>query len=470
MHPAGRKSRLSRWIQPLSTERREEVLEQLSKSSSPNFDFYLLVVLSTSIATFGLITNSTAVVIGAMLVAPLMSPILGISLASVAGEERIFERALIALIWGIILAIALSAGLGWISHALPLGALDSLPAEVLSRTRPTPFDLGIALAGGAAAAYALAQPQLSAALPGVAIATALVPPLCTVGIGLSLRRYDVALGALLLFTTNLVAISFAGILVFATLGFRPRFREGTWFGLPRSIFIAAVLVLIVTIPLVVLTVRFVDQGRKAQAARDLEQQVRDAVSAELAVLPYNQLVDVQITPEDSLLNLVVTVRSSQNFTYPQVVALQKGVATRLQRAIALQLINVPMIQLNPLNPPTLTPTTTPGPTATFTPITPTHTPVPHTPTSTNTPTATQTPTTTPTLTPTPVLAYIANTGGAGIYLRDAPAGKIIGTLPAGAPVQILYQRETLNNREWIQVRDLLGRTGWVLSQFVAIRP
>ena len=92
---------------------------------------------------------------------------------------------------------------------------------MLARTRPTPFDLGVALAGGAAAAYALAQPKLSAALPGVAIATALMPPLCAVGIGVAVGNLEVALGALLLFLTNLAAISFAGIMVFVLLGFRP---------------------------------------------------------------------------------------------------------------------------------------------------------------------------------------------------------------------------------------------------------
>ena len=92
---------------------------------------------------------------------------------------------------------------------------------MLLRTQPSPFDLVIALAGGAAATYALARPRLSAALPGVAIATALMPPLCVVGIGISLQRSDVYMGALLLFLTNLVAISFASILVFAFLGFRP---------------------------------------------------------------------------------------------------------------------------------------------------------------------------------------------------------------------------------------------------------
>ena len=69
-----------------------------------------------------------------------------------------------------------------------------------------------------------------------------------------------------------------------------------------------------------------------------------------------------------------------------------------------------------------------------------------------------------------MIAYIANTGGSGTYLRGTPAGKIIGVLPEGAPVQILYRRETINTLEWIEIRDLLGRTGWVQSRYLIIRP
>jgi uncharacterized hydrophobic protein (TIGR00271 family) len=222
------KMRIRQWFRPLPTERRTEVLRELDQASSPGFDYFLLVVLSCSIATFGLLTNSVAVIIGAMLVAPLMSPILGLSLASVAGEQRMFQHALIALIEGVLLAIVLSSLLGWVAKVLPFDMLVELPQEVLARTRPTPFDLGIALAGGAAAAYALAQPRLSAALPGVAIATALMPPLCTIGSGISLGNSNVILGAALLFFTNLAAISFAGILVFIALDFRPVHLENTW--------------------------------------------------------------------------------------------------------------------------------------------------------------------------------------------------------------------------------------------------
>jgi uncharacterized hydrophobic protein (TIGR00271 family) len=461
------------WLQPLSFARREEVLKELDQASSPGFDYFLLVILSCCIATSGLLIDSVAVIIGAMLVAPLMSPILGLSLASVAGEQRMFRHALTALIEGVLLAIILSSLLGWLAQALPFDILVELPQEVLARTRPTPFDIGIALAGGAAAAYALAQPRLSAALPGVAIATALMPPVCTMGIGISLKSSSIALGAGLLFFTNLVTISFAGILVFAALGFRPAHLENTWHRIPRSLFISASMVLLTAIPLVILTLRIVDQAR-------LLKEVRTAVVVELSALPDAQLVDVSIDSSDSTLHLSITARTSLQPNYRQVVELQKAIATRLQRTIAIQLIIIPTTKLDPLVPPTptltftLTPTLTPGPSITPT-RTPTSTPtITSTATPTNTPTSTATPTNTSTptatFTPTPVLAFISTPGGSGVYLRESPGGKIIVWLPEGAPVLILYRRETVNDREWIEVRNVLNQTGWIPIEYLTIRP
>jgi len=456
-------------MRALPTGRRTEVLEELDQASSPGFDFFLLVVLSCSIATFGLITDSAAVIIGAMLVAPLMSPILGLSLASVAGKQRMFRRAGGALVEGVLVAVVLSALLAWLTHVLPFDILIVIPGEVMARTRPSPFDLGIALAGGAAAAYALAQPRISAALPGVAIATALMPPVCTVGIGIALGNSQVALGAALLFLTNLAAISLAGIVVFAALGFRPQNIRDTWHRIPRSLFVSAGLVLVTAVPLVILTLRLVAQAQ-------LSQDVREAVIAEIADLPDAQLVDAAIENSDDTLHLMITVRTSRQPDYRQVVELQKAIATRLQRTITLQLIVVPTTKLDPLVPPTNTPTATPGPSLTPTPTltrtpVPTHTPTP-TPTLTSTSTSTPTLTPTPTLTytPTPVLAYVSNTGGVGVYLRETPAGKVIGTLPEGAAVRILYQREFVNDREWIEIMDIYGRTGWVQAIYLVIRP
>ncbi len=404
----------------LPMERRNDVLAELELASSPGFDYFLLVVLSCSIATFGLLTDSAAVIIGAMLVAPLMSPILGLSLASVAGEQHMFRHAVLALIEGVLLAIILSMLFGWVAQALPFDILVELPGEILARTRPSPFDLGIALAGGAAAAYALAQPRLSAALPGVAIATALMPPVCTIGIGISLGNLNVALGAGLLFFTNLAAISFAGILVFAALGSRPIRMQSTWHSIPRSLFVSAGMVLLTAIPLVIFTLRIVEQAHALQ-------EVRAAVVAELSSLPDAQLVDVRIDASNSTLDLRITTRTSLQPNHQQVVDLQKAIAARLQRTIAIQLIIIPTTKLDPLVPPTLTPTftltstSTPGPS-----LTPTMTPTPM-PTATSTPIATNTlppsftpshtATPAPTLTPTPLLAYVAFTGSSGTYLR-----------------------------------------------------
>ncbi len=453
---------MRRWIRKLSPERRAEVLDELNLSSSPNLDYFLLVFLSCNIATFGLITNSAAVIIGAMLIAPLMSPILGLSLASVVGRRRMFQRGVIALLEGALLSVALSTLLSWIGRILPFGVLTTLPHEVLIRTNPNPFDLMIALAGGAAAAYALAQPQLSAALPGVAIATALMPPLCTAGIGFSLGEPQVASGALLLFLTNLTAISFGGIIVFVSLGFRPYAAQLKVYGVRRSVLVSAVLVLLVMIPLIISTVRFVNKA-------SYDQSVRDTIQVETTDLfPSVQVVSIDVTDDNDIIKIDLTIRAYAQPTYQQVVALQSAIAGKIQRTVALQMIVVPSAVLDPLIPPTQTPTATPGPslTASITPTpTPTRTPLPsqtYTPSDTATPTASAT--------ATPVLAYITNTGGVGVVLRDQPNGKITSFLPEGAPVEILYQREQVGSILWIQVADLVGRTGWVNAIYLTIRP
>ena len=165
--------RFRQYVHPPSKQEREKIVDEITISASPGFDFFLLVVLSCSIATMGLITNSPAVIIGAMLVAPLMSPIIGLGLGSIMGNARLVESALSALLRGAVLAILLSTIMTVINRNLPFVVLQELPAEVLVRTHPSPIDLIIALAGGLAAAYAMTRPNISAALPGVAIATAL---------------------------------------------------------------------------------------------------------------------------------------------------------------------------------------------------------------------------------------------------------------------------------------------------------
>ncbi len=214
---------LSKYIKQLSEDRREEIKGSLRTAASPGFDYFFLVVLSSIIATLGLINDSPAVIIGAMLIAPLMSTILGVVLGSITADIELVRDSASALFRGLIVSITLSALLTLSYIYLPFfPPLYEIPAEVLTRTQPNSTDFIIALAGGLTIAYVISQPHLSAALPGVAIATALMPPLCTIGIGIALGRWDIASGAALLFLTNAIAIGFASTFIFLLEGFKTK--------------------------------------------------------------------------------------------------------------------------------------------------------------------------------------------------------------------------------------------------------
>lgn len=183
--------------------------------------FFALMGFATAIAAFGIIADSTAVVIGAMLVAPLMTPLMGTSLSMVMGwPRRVAISGLVAL-GGIALAIGLSILFGWI-YSVEIS--PELNSQVASRIAPTLVDLVIAIAAGGAGAFALSRPDVSDSLPGVAVAIALVPPLAVIGLMISQGNWFEAVGALTLFTTNLVAILLVGAGVFVMTGVVPLFQ------------------------------------------------------------------------------------------------------------------------------------------------------------------------------------------------------------------------------------------------------
>lgn len=437
---------LQRLIHPMKNAEKQQIFEEISLSATSSFDFFLLVVLSCSIATLGLITNSPAVIIGAMLVAPLMSPIIGIGLASIMGEARLARHSSIALLRGAGLAVLLSTLMTLLNARLPFVILQELPAEVLARTHPSPIDLVIAFAGGLAAAYALTRPNISAALPGVAIATALMPPLCTVGIGLALGRWDVAGGATLLFITNAVTIAFAATLVFFMRGFAPETHIVNHH-LPRTLSISAVITLILFVPLTYYSVQFF---REANENRLINEVVKTQVGQTKA-----ELVELVTRRGPNGLDMVVTVRTNAPLRYEQVVALQQGIVDNLHQPVSLKINQIFAEQLDPLIPPT--PTFTPTATLTFTPG-----PSPTvTPSATFTATATATFTPTSTNTPTPALAQVLNTTLPRLQLYQTPGGPVIGPIYPGQGLAILYGRQEAGGLMWVEVMDSEGRIGWI---------
>lgn len=440
-------------IKPLPPEDCNAVIAEVTPAASPGFDYFLLVVLSCSIATLGLITDSPAVIIGAMLVAPLMSPIIGIGLASLTGNTRLLRNAASALLRGALLAVALAALMTLLNNLLPFFSIQELPREVMARTRPSPIDLVIAFAGGVAAAYAMTQPNISAALPGVAIATALMPPLCTVGIGLALQRWDVAGGALLLFITNAVTIAFASVLVFFLRGFSSnlRLKNGS---LPRSLVLSAALTGLLLIPLTFFSVKFF---REASANR----LIQSVVMREVENLSGAELVELEVNRNGTKLDMLLTVRTGSSLRYEQVVALQKAIVEGLHQPVSLKVSQVIAENLDPLIPPTPTFTFTPGPspTATYTP-TATATSLP-TATALPTHTLTPLPSGTPTATATPAEGLVVRVGLPEMRIVQFPGGPSIGPLLPGQKLTRLYGRETFNGLTWVEVRDAEGRIGWI---------
>ncbi|MCA8956597.1 MAG: DUF389 domain-containing protein [Planctomycetes bacterium] len=194
---------------------RIELTERIQQASSFGFDFVALVCLATLIAALGLIRGSAAVVIGAMLVAPLMTPLVGCGLAIVQGNARLVRGAALSVLLGFVLAFLI----GTITGALIPGV--TLNAELASRCAGADgIDFAVAFASGLAAAYATARPGLSAALPGVAIAAALVPPIASSGITASLAKGGEAWRAFELFFVNIVAIVLGSAVSMFAVGLR----------------------------------------------------------------------------------------------------------------------------------------------------------------------------------------------------------------------------------------------------------
>jgi uncharacterized hydrophobic protein (TIGR00271 family) len=215
------------------------------------FRFVMLIVLSAGIAAFGLLANSAAVVIGAMLVAPLMTPITAAAAATVTARNVRLAKSVGVIVLGTGTAIAVGYVVALLAGT-EVTSVTELPGEVLARTYPGLLDLGIAVTAGAAAGYILPRRSTVSALPGVGIAVALVPPLATVGITLQFGFGEQAANAFLLYLTNLAAIVFSASVMLILTGFRPATVRGTR-SLGRRILITLVAVLVVAVPLTVHT-------------------------------------------------------------------------------------------------------------------------------------------------------------------------------------------------------------------------
>lgn len=196
-----------------SKKERQEAIEKLIAQGTMKNGYYLLLILATCVVVPGLFMENTSIVIGGMILAPLLIPILSFSLSLVAFNGSIIKRSLLILLYSIIIVIVTSSLLTWVlliqNHPLPATAVQASPLMYVF----------ISFCSGMAGALGWVKENLSATIAGVATAVALLPPLAQVGIGLTAGDYSIALTSLQIFFANFVGISSAACIVFLVLGF-----------------------------------------------------------------------------------------------------------------------------------------------------------------------------------------------------------------------------------------------------------
>ena len=188
------------------------LVKKLMQNGTPDFDYFYLIGLSTLMATLGLLLNSSAVVIGSMLIAPLMYPLLGVSLGLVMMDQNIsiLTRATSTLTKSLLIGLGLS-----VFAAFFFGSPEMYQtAEVMTRSIPSHLHLLVAIVAGAAVSYVMARPEWSDTLPGVAIAVALIPPLAAIGVGIASFDAELIKGASMILFLNLIGIIGTAVFVF----------------------------------------------------------------------------------------------------------------------------------------------------------------------------------------------------------------------------------------------------------------
>ena len=269
----------------LERDERLDLVQQLEQGAQANMDFIMMMVLSTSLASLGLLADSTAVVIGAMLVAPLMGPLVAAGYSLIQGNLSLFKGSLAVTLIGIGIGFAASLIFG----ALNPGFEPTL--EIEARGKADLLDLGIALFSGMTAAYAIGRSHVMTTIAGVAIAAALVPPLAVVGLALTHGRPLISYNAAILLTTNLVAIILGAAIVFRMLHVNVS-RQGA--GIPIWVRRATMLLFLVLALLIAPLVGHMIEGRRTGQDRPVEYQlaphVREAVHKYISDWPEVELI------------------------------------------------------------------------------------------------------------------------------------------------------------------------------------
>ncbi|MDX2084940.1 MAG: DUF389 domain-containing protein [Candidatus Melainabacteria bacterium] len=298
----------------------EAVWESFDCRYGLSIDFLVLMVVSVMIASFGLLLNSSAVIIGAMIIAPLMDPLLALSLASISNHTSLKLHALLTLLLGVLLGLAVSFTIG-----LAFSFMGE-SAEMLARTEPTMLDLFVALASGFIGGYAKVRRPIASSAFGAAIAISLVPPLSVVGIGLAYDNAHLYTGAGLLFLTNVASVILSGMLAFLLLEFG-YFKHSL-----KSLILPGFIILALAIPL---SVSFYQMMEK----RVMRNLLIDTLKSGTYTFRNLRVIQVEVLPYKS--PVVVNVRladSGRHLTQHQIDQVQAFLSQKVGRPVQLEVM------------------------------------------------------------------------------------------------------------------------------------
>lgn len=309
--------RLNRFALRLTPAEQEDITRQAYDLSAANLDYLVLIAIAAMLASLGLLANSAAVIIGAMLVAPFMQPCIAFAVGMTTSHIPLARRALMTLLTGIPLAVAIAALVGLLARGQPF------TSEMLARSNPSLLDALVAFASGVMGAYAMARKDIPSALAGVAIAAALMPPLCTFGLSLTAGNTVLGLHAGLLFLTNIVCIALAAWAVFFWLGMRP-VLNGRVQHLGYGSMVTLALFILLTIGLLL----------DVSSSHSRSEQVTNRLEA---AFPSAQVREVEVW-DGAPVTVSVIVRSAVTVTAQQVAAAEQRLADYLGSPVHLEVV------------------------------------------------------------------------------------------------------------------------------------
>ena len=323
---------IKKYIRPfhIDKKRQEKVYGEIKESAKGDFDFFVLTIFSAIIITLGLIVNSSAVVIGGMLLAPLVWPVLALSLAIIKGRSGLLQSSVATLFRSTVVILLISFVLGFIS---PEYALKG--SEFISRTSPTIFELFIALAAGFVGAFVITYPKIGAAIAGVVVAAALVPPIAVMGLSVSHGNLEMAGGAFILYLSNLIAVTFSASILFLISKFKGPSTETGQDKRKSNIRWALISLIVMAIPLLLITSEAIKEKNQQNA-------IRQIINAKF---PMATITSVDVEDKGEVVVIDVTLQHSDILTENQVNDLADIFSQKMKKSTVPRITVVPIVKL-----------------------------------------------------------------------------------------------------------------------------